>query len=1010
MDTIGQSEKATQARVISLFQNKLGYDYLGNWSSKKNSNLEEDLLTSYLKKTEYSDLQINRATETLKKTATNFEKNLYDKNKEFYSLLRYGIPVKVDLDSKTENIHVIDWKNPLNNIFGIAEEVTIIGRAEKRPDLVLYVNGIALGVIELKSGINSIGEGIRQNITNQQKDFIPDFFSTIQFVFAGNDTEGLRYGTVGTSEKYFLGWKEDVEDNSLLSLDKYLTKLCDKSRFLEIIYDFILFDGGQKKLPRPHQYFGIKAAQEFIKRKEGGIIWHTQGSGKSIVMVLLAKWILENNPNARVAIITDREELDTQIKRVFESAGEKIHRTSSGSDLLFQLSQPKPRLLCSLIHKFGKKDGDDFETYLEEIEKNPVKTIGELFIFVDEAHRTQSGKLQQAMKAILKEAVFIGFTGTPLLRKDKKTTLEVFGRYIHVYKFNEAVEDEVVLDLMYEARDIDQKLSSPEKVDAWFQAKTKGLNDFQKHELKKKWGTLQKVLSSKSRMEKIVLDIIFDFSDKPILSSEFGNAILVAGSIYEACKYYELFQSTSLKNKCAVITSYNPAIGDLRTETTGENTETEKEFIYHSYKNFLGNLTAEQHEESAKSLFINEPRNMRLLIVVDKLLTGFDAPSCSFIYLDKSMQDHALFQAICRVNRLGGEQKQFGYIVDYKDLFKKVENAVSVYTSDLNLSDFGKDESAILLKDRLYTARERLEDALEELEILCEPVEPPKATQDYIFYFCGNPENELDLLDTEFRRAYLYKLTVNFIRAHSALANELEESGLSKEEIIRIKEKMDFYLKLRETIRRASNEIIDLKAYEADMRHLIDYYIQAEEPKQVSNFHDTPLLEIIDRVGIAKAIAELPDSIRNSKDSCAATIENNVRITIIRNHMMDPAFYSAMSELLATLIHQRKIEAINYEIYLKGIEELAKKVARGKENDLPADIQTPGQRALYGNLGNKEELALKIHSSILSERPDEWRGNEIKERIIKQTLYKLLDRDLDEVERIFKIIFQQFEY
>lgn len=1010
MDTIGQPESATQKRIITLFQEELGYEYLGNWRSRSNSNLETDLLSKYLRKAGYSEIQIGRALDKLRNVANNYDKNLYEKNKEFYSLLRYGVPVKVDVDSKTENIRVIDWNHPEKNDFGIAEEVTIFGRAEKRPDLVLYVNGIALGVIELKSGTHSISEGIRQSITNQDKEMIQDFFSTIQFVFAGNDTEGLRYGTIQTKEKYFLNWKENPEDNSRLSLDKYLLKICAQERFLEIIYDFVLFDAGIKKLPRPHQYFGVKAAQEFVRRKEGGIIWHTQGSGKSIVMVLLAKWILENNSNARVAVITDREELDKQIESVFKNVGEIIKRSNSGSDLLFQLGQPAPRLLCSLIHKFGKKDGEDFEAYIQEINNSPVKTVGELFIFVDEAHRTQSGKLQQAMKAILKDAVFLGFTGTPLLKKDKKTTLDVFGRYIHIYKFNEAVEDEVVLDLMYEARDIDQKLSSPEKVDAWFQAKTKGLNDFQKHELKKKWGTMQKVLSSKSRMEKIVLDIVSDFTDKPLLSSQFGNAILVTGSIYEACKYFELFQNMELKNQCGIVTSYNPSIGDIRTEATGENTETEKEFIYQTYKKLLQGSTAEAYEEKVKNLFINEPSNMKLLIVVDKLLTGFDAPSCSYIYLDKTMQDHGLFQAICRVNRLGGEPKQFGYIVDYKDLFKKVENAVSVYTSELDHTNASKEEGEILLKDRLQTAREKLEKALEELETLCEPVKPPKSILEYIRFFCGNPENEIDLIDTEFRRATLYKFTVNFLRAYSNLASEMEEAGFTKEEIQRIKERLDFYHDLRKSIRISSNEVIDLKAYEADMRHLIDYYIQAEDPKKVSNFSNTPLLEIIDRVGISKAIASLPNSFQESKTASSEAVENNIRITIIKNHMMDPAFYSAMSELLTTLIQQRKIEAINYEIYLKGIEELAKKVARGKEENLPASLDTPGLRALYSNLKNDETLALNIHNTIQSTKDDEWRGNRIKEDRIKQRLFELLDKNVDEVERIFKILVQQQEY
>ena len=350
------------------------------------------------------------------------------------------------------------------------------------------------------------------------------------------------------------------------------------------------------------------------------------------------------------------------------------------------------------MHKFGGKDVDDFDAYIKELEGQPSPTAGDVFVFVDECHRTQSGKLHRVMKAMMPDAVFVGFTGTPLLRKDAQTSLEVFGGYIHTYKFSEGVEDKVVLDLVYEARDIDQRLGSEDKIDAWFEAKTKGLNDWQKDELKKQWGTKQKVLSSRSRMDRVVDDIIFDFSVKPRLSGLRGNAILVASSIYEACKYFSLFQDTPFKGQCAVVTSYNPQAGDVTLEETGANTETDKQLIYNTYTDLLEDVDAKPgmtktatYEESAKALFTKEPANMKLLVVVDKLLTGFDAPPCTYLYIDKSMQDHGLFQAICRTNRIDGDDKDFGYIVDYKDLFKKVENAIAVYTAELDRSAGGCD-------------------------------------------------------------------------------------------------------------------------------------------------------------------------------------------------------------------------------------------------------------------------------------------------------------------------------
>jgi type I restriction enzyme R subunit len=365
MNGVGKSERVTQKRLIALFRDELGYRYLGDWSDREgNSNIEEESLGVYLKGAEYSGEQINRAVYLLKTESDNPNRSLYDNNKAVYSLLRYGVPVKTELGKATETVALINWSEPGKNDFAIAEEVTLAGNNERRPDLVLYVNGIAVGVIELKNSYISIGDGIRQLLSNQQREFNEWFFTTAQILFAGNDSEGLRYGTIGTPEKYFLKWKEDEADNTRFKLDKYLLKMCRKDRLIELMHDFVVFDGGVKKLPRVHQYFGTKAAQERVDAFHGGIIWHTQGSGKSIVMVLLAQWILENKPKARVLILTDRDELDKQIERIFTEAGEDIYRTSSSHDLMVHLGQAKPRLLCSLIHKFGKKGVDDFDSFI----------------------------------------------------------------------------------------------------------------------------------------------------------------------------------------------------------------------------------------------------------------------------------------------------------------------------------------------------------------------------------------------------------------------------------------------------------------------------------------------------------------------------------------------------------------------------------------------------------------------------------------------------------------------
>jgi len=1017
MSTVGLPERTTQNRIIALFRDELGYRYLGDWADRaSNSNVEDKLLSDWLIRRGHTTQQIAIVLHKLRTEAINPNRSLYAINQSVYSLLRYGVPVKTEAGKVTETVPLINWSNPENNDFGLAEEVTLKGGHERRPDVVLYVNGIAIGVLELKNSRVSIGDGIRQSLSNQRPEFNAWFFTTVQFIFAGNDSEGLQYGTIGTPEKFFLKWKEDEHDNSRFKLDKYLAKLCNKTRLIELMHDFVLFDGGVKKLPRMHQYFGIKAAQAHVRQKKGGIIWHTQGSGKSIVMVLLAKWILENNPNARVAIITDRDELDKQIEGVFTGIGEAIKRTTSGMDLMSQLGHAKPRLLCSLVHKFGRKDVDDFDSFIKDLEAKPSLTVGEVYVFVDECHRTQTGKLHRVMKAMMPNAVFIGFTGTPLLKNDKATSLEVFGGYIHTYKFSEAVEDEVVLDLVYEARDIDQRLGSEEKIDAWFEAKTKGLNDWQKLELKNKWGTMQNVLSSRSRMERVVADIVFDFSVKPRLSSERGNAILVASSIYEASKYFTLFQKTPFKGKCAVVTSYNPQAKDVTKEEVGANTETDKQFIYNTYTALLEDVEAkpgmtktETYEETAKSLFTREPANMKLLVVVDKLLTGFDAPPCTYLYIDKSMQDHGLFQAICRTNRLDGEDKEFGYIVDYKDLFKKVENAIAVYTSELDHSAGGANPE-VLLQDRLKKGKERLDNAIESLALLCEPVVKPQGELEHIHYFCGNTEVASDLKAREPQRAQFYKATVALLRSYANIADELEPAGYSSVEIIRVKQQLDHYLNIREIIRKASGETLDMKAYEADMRHLIDTYIEADEPRKISPFDNMGLLELIVKTGIADAINKQLGGLKGNRAAIAETIENNVRRKIIKEHLSDPAYYEKMSALLDEIIAARKAKAIEYEEYLKRIAELAKRVEAGHAEETPEKLDTPGKRALYNNLSQNETLALRVDETVKRVRPDAWRDNGgPREQVIKAALYGLL-QDITEVERIFVIIKAQAEY
>ena len=1051
MTNVGQREIATQKRVIAFLRDALGYDYLGHWKDREgNSNLEEGMLTDWLRRQGHDDKLIGRALLALNKAAAlGGSRTLYDANREVYGLLRYGVKVRPELGEQTVTVWLIDWEHPENNDFAVAEEVTVHGVHTKRPDLVLYVNGIALGVLELKRSIVSVSEGIRQSLDSQKKEFIRPFYTTVQLVMAGNDTEGLRYGVIETPEKYWLRWKEADAPAEVLAaagenpLLRELGQLCGKARLLEIVHDFMVFDAGIKKTCRHNQYFGVRAAQARVRSREGGILWHTQGSGKSLIMVWLAKWIREHVKDARVLILTDRTELDEQIEKVFKGVSEEIHRTKSGADLVRVLNGSEEWLIGSLIHKFGASEEGDIDAFLADIRGHLPKGFrakGEIFVFVDECHRTQSGKLHEAMKALLPGAMLIGFTGTPLLKSDKRRSIETFGPYIHTYKYDEAVRDGVVLDLRYEARDIDQSITSPAKVDQWFELKTKGLTDVARAQLKQRWGTMQKVLSARDRLEKIVADILMDMATRDRLKSGHGNALLVSGSIYSACRFFEMFQQTDLAGKCAIVTSYRPQPADIKGEETGEGL-TEKLRQYEVYRKMLSlhfnepeetaMYKVEQFEQEVKKRFIEQPGQMKLLIVVDKLLTGFDAPPATYLYIDKHMQDHGLFQAICRVNRLDGEDKEYGYIIDYKDLFRSLEGAIKDYTGEA-FGGYDREDVEGLLKDRLEQGRERLEEAREAVKALCEPVEPPRDTAAYVRYVRATERGTAgQLKENEPKRVALYKPAAAHLRAYANLANEMREAGYTDAEVAAIQGEVDHFEKVRQEVKLASGDYVDMKMFEPAMRHLLDTYIRAEESEKVSAFDDLTLVELIVERGEA-AVDALPDGIRRNREAMAETIENNVRRLIIDEMAVNPKYYEKMSELLDALIEQRRQEALNYQAYLKKIVELSRQVSKPESQaGYPAAISTGALRALYDNLEGvvasavreppspygdarptsfREELALALDRAIRAVQKADWRGNRFKEREVRNAIKDKLGADEVLVERIFEIVKAQREY
>lgn len=1049
-------ERDTQNRAIDLLLSVLPkYRYIGNLEDVENSNIREDELRQFLTSQQgCTAQQADEAIRSLKQAAAcSTYANLFDKSLATYKLLRDGEKVSQGYGMPNKLVQYIDWKNPLNNDFAIAEEVTVRRVTEdlkhRRPDIVIYVNGIALVVLELKKISVSVADAIRQNRRNQEDGEICQFFTTTQLLLAGNESEGVKYGVIKTPEEFWLKWKEPTgepcEPSKFSQADypnemmRSLLQMLEPNRLLEFVHDCIIFDGGIKKAARPNQYFALAAAKKRFAKKDSGIIWHSQGSGKSLTMVWLAQWIKEQGDDARIVIVTDRDELDKQIENGFKDTGEKPFRVKSGNQLIETLNKSEHSIICTLIHKFGLGLHDETEDKIvigdkksklsvEEAMENIANALpanfspkGKIVVFVDECHRTQGGILHKAMRKIMgNDVMFIGFTGTPLLKESKMTTLEQFGSFIHTYKFDEAVHDKVILDLRYEPRNVEQKIEEGSKadLDQIFEAKTRNMTPRAKEALQRKWATLQNIYSSNERVNRIVRDISKDMILLPALSQGYGNAMLVAGEIYQAYKYWQCFETTELKGKTAVVSSYDPQNGVSISQGHSSDAENDEEtFKYNMAKKMMGDKSAIQFEEWAKTEFVNHPGSMKLLIVVDKLLTGFDAPKATYLYIDKHMEDHNLFQAICRVNRVESDRKEFGYIIDYKDLFNEIKGAVEDYTNGKYtggaFSAFDSDDVAGLLKNRLELGKKDLDQALEQIEGICQFVKRPKEADQYFNYFvydqATTPVNEqmAASLENASKRENFYNAVLTLTNRYLAIATQMVEAGYTAEEAKNIHHKVVDYDELRKAIMLRSGDITDLKQYNAMMRQLLDQYVQAPKSSVLEKLDDFSFLDIID----VNKTEDDPDGINaiiegekevGGQPAAAETISSNVRKYIIRKRDSNPDYYDKLSEKLNKILEEMKQQTEEYKETLRKIVDIFREI-RGNRNQYPTDINTDGKKALYDNLGNDETLALRTYIAIKEHAEVGFRENPIRQRALKKSIEKVEGMPADKVEIILNI-------
>lgn len=855
------------------------------------------------------------------------------------------------------------------------------------------MNGIALAVIELKRSLVNYEEGIKQHLSNE-RDFIPSFFTTTQFTIASNDDVEFRYGTIGTPLAFWCKWKRDTNKVGDTITEKEAYRLFfNKENFMFFFHYGVLNDGGIKKVLRPHQIYAIKAAAKRMPQKESGVIWHSQGSGKSLTMVALASYIQKNFSNPRVVVITDRKELDLQLAGTFVKGGNKLHHAESCSDLLDTLNKGDEWLICSLIHKFGAHNHNDeaekdesgtkvsLDEYLNELQTIIAKKYGNhfsvkgdnIFVFVDECHRTQSGRLHEAMRAIMgKDVMLIGFTGTPLLKKDKgnpynaiKSMSErTFGPYIHKYLHKQAVEDKVILDLQYEYRNVEQQLTSKEKVDQKLAALTAGreLTPEQKQMVEERWATMERIYSTKERIERIGYSILDDLN-YGLLKHDWCNAMLIAGSIFQAYRYYKFFSSSDLKGRCAVVTSYDPTDSDIANNSADNNKTTEAKFKYDwAKKSFeeAGVKNADEYEKWAKELFVKRPAQMKLLIVVNKLLTGFDAPCATILYIDNEIKDHTLFQAVCRVNRLGEDikddkgdiivktHKEFGRIVDFKNLFNSIENVVTKFNDGSGFEGLDDVDIDGLLDSAVNKCKEKLlavTEAYEGLKTIWESksLNDLEALSEYYIKEYDGEE------PAQARRNIMYSITGSMVTAYNNMSDYFSKTDLTAEQINHFASLSREAGTVQRKVKQKSGDDFDPKTLDPDMRQLLDQHIRAEDAETfIPSSADFSFLDLInDNTDVEEATEKAIHEAGGNANGAAEAIEGKARRVNTDWNSGDAEEYKLFSDKLQALLEELKARNATAKEKIEALIEHIKAIKHG--NDAPSDLANRRSKALWNN-------------------------------------------------------------
>lgn len=987
---------ASQRPALALFE-AMGYTYISPADCDKQRGsryhvLLRDILRGQLRRlnryvyagaeNEFSAANIERAMEDLDEPLTD---GLVRTSEKIYDALLLGksYPETVgDGKMLSFNLKYIDWDNPQNNVFHVTEEFAVDSRDRQhnaRPDIVLFINGIPFAVIECKAPHIPVDEAVGQMIRNQQAAYIPQLFKFAQLVVATNKN-AVKYATVGTPKKFWSVWKEQdtewlqtrlkalVPDRMPTEQDRNIISLFSPERVYELIRYFILFDANVKKVCRYQQFFAVREIMKTIAESDehgnrrSGVIWHTQGSGKSLTMVMLAKYILMElkDCHPRVVIVTDRKELDAQIAATFAHTRLTPARATSGRHLVELVNSARADVITSIINKFNTVERQEV--------KNPSRDI---FVLVDESHRSNYGLMATRMRSVFPNACYIGFTGTPLM-KSEKNTMARFGRLIHKYTIRDGVEDGAIVPLIYEGRFVEQKVDE-ENIDLWFKQTTRRLTEAQREDLRRKWSSIRRLTSTDARIKRIALDISEHFIEG--YKDTGFKAMLATNYKRDAIRYLECFEQFGDLN-CAVVIS--PP--DMR-EGVDDADEGADDLVISFWNKMMQQYgDADRYEEAIKNRFCDG--EIDILIVCSKLLTGFDAPLCQVLYIDKELKEHGLLQAIARTNRLH-EGKDYGLIVDYRGLIEKLDTAMDMY-SGAGLENFdGGDLKGIVVD--VMSAIGNLRSAYTQLVELFAPVGSISDAEAV----------EVFLADDKMRQDF-YTLLCAFGRAlHLVLNAEQAYNALSKEERQKYQDTFIFFSKVRRSVKLQYCDAIDNAEYEPLMQNLLDTHLSVAGLKKI-----TSPIDILNKDDFEKELEEL-GSLRSKADAIASRMTRSISEKRDEN----PAYYDSFSKRIRDALALYKEKVISEAEYLAKMRTIMGDYHAGRstvsyperiKNNVHAQAFFGVLTALFDEVEDERitpdfvaEVSEEITKIVASHSQVDWTNN--------KTIHDRISQDIDDL-------------